>query len=96
MPDHAHLLVAVPATIALADLINKLKTNSSRWMSERGVAFAWQDGYGAFSVSPSQVPLVKEYIRNQAAHHKKRNFEEEFLALLKKSGIDYDPKYVLG
>ncbi len=53
MQDHAHLLVVLPATITLSDLINKMKSNSSRWMSERGVSFAWQKGYGAFSVSPS-------------------------------------------
>lgn len=65
-------------------------------MSENGPGFSWQQGFGAFSVSPSQVPAVKLYIRGQAQHHKKRTFEEEFLLLLKKSGVDYDPQYVFG
>jgi hypothetical protein len=65
-------------------------------MSDHGRQFAWQEGFGAFSVSPSQTPVVKQYIRNQKTHHNKRNFEEEFLLLLKKSGITHDPKYVLG
>ena len=65
-------------------------------MSEHTPGFCWQEGFGAFSVSPSQVDGVKRYIRNQAEHHKKRNFEEEFVLLLKKSGVEYDPKYVFG
>ena len=92
MPNHSHLLFLLPATISLAAAINAFKTNSSRFMHERGLAFQWQDGYGAFSVSPSQL----SYIRNQHEHHKKVTFEQEFLALLKKAGVPYDPKYVLG
>ena len=65
-------------------------------MSENGPQFSWQEGFAAFSVSPSQVSAVKQYIRNQAEHHRKRNFEEEFLLLLKKSGVAYDPRYVFG
>ncbi len=65
-------------------------------MTEHGVDFKWQEGYGAFSVSPSQVEVVEKYIRHQAEHHKKRSFEEEFVFLLKSSGIDYDPRYVFG
>jgi hypothetical protein len=65
-------------------------------MTENGPRFCWQEGFGAFSVTFSQAAVVKEYIRNQDAHHRKRNFEEEFLLLLKKSGVDYDPKYVFG
>jgi hypothetical protein len=80
----------------LAAAINAFKTNSSRFMHERGLAFQWQDGYGAFSVSPSQLDKVTAYIRNQREHHKKVTFEQEFLALLKKAGVPYDPKYVLG
>ena len=94
--DHVHLLIAIRPNQMLAQVIRDLKANSSRWMSETGDAFAWQEGYGAFSVSPSQVPLVKEYIRDQVEHHKKRDFQQEFLTLLKKSGINYDPKYVFG
>jgi len=94
--NHLHLLMALPARHPLSDAIRDLKANSSRWMSEGRRRFCWQEGFGAFSVSPSQAPSVKAYIRNQAEHHKKRNFEEEFLILLKKSGIAYDPRYVFG
>jgi putative transposase len=94
--NHVHLLIAIPAKKSLSDVIRDLKANSSRWMSENGPPFSWQQGFGAFSVSPSQLPAVKQYIRNQVEHHKQRNFEEEFLLLLKKSGVDYDPQYVFG
>lgn len=94
--NHIHILIAVPTKESLSDIIRDLKANSSRWMSEKHHEFSWQQGFGAFSVSPSQVQTVKRYIRNQAEHHTKRNFEEEFLLLLKKSGIDYDPQYVFG
>jgi len=94
--NHIHILMALPPKQPLSYVVRDLKANSSRWMSERGLSFSWQEGFGAFSVSPSQSPVVKKYIRNQAAHHQKRNFEEEFLLLLKKSGIDYDPRYVFG
>jgi REP element-mobilizing transposase RayT len=96
MPNHSHLLFLLPAAIALADAINKFKTNSSRLMGQQGIEFSWQKGYGAFSVSASQVETVKAYIRNQREHHKKRNFEQEFVALLKKAGVAYDPKFVFG
>lgn len=94
--NHIHILIAIPAKLPLSNAIRDLKANSSRWMSENGPAFSWQQGFGAFSVSPSQVPAVKQYIRGQAEHHRKRTFEEEFLLLLKKSGVDYDPQYVFG
>jgi len=85
--NHVHALIALPAKQSLSFAIRDLKANSSRWMSENGARFSWQQGFGAFSVSPSQVPSVRKYIRNQPEHHKKRNFEEEFLLLLKKSGL---------
>lgn len=91
--DHVHLLFILPATQPLATVVQKLKGGSSRWM---GPNFAWQEGYGAFSVSPSQVPVVKEYIRKQEQHHRKRHFEEEFTALLRSCGIEYDARYVFG
>jgi putative transposase len=68
----------------------------SRWMKQNQKTFAWQEGFGAFSVSPSQVTAVKAYLRNQAEHHRRRSFEEEYVAMLWKSGIDYDPKWVFG
>jgi len=61
-----------------------------------GASFAWQEGYGAFSVSPSNVPQVAAYIAKQAEHHRKMTFEDEFIALLKRHGIEYDPRYVWG
>lgn len=94
MRDHLHLLFEQPATMTIADAVKTFKANSSRWLGKQNSAFAWQGGYGAFSVSPSQIKTVKEYIANQHEHHKKRNFEQEFLLLLKKAGIDYDPRYV--
>jgi len=94
--NHIHILIALPPKCPLSYAIRDLKANSSRWMTLHGARFSWQEGFGAFSVSPSQVAVVKEYIRNQQAHHRKRNFEDEFRLLLKKSGIEYDPKYVFG
>ena len=94
--NHVHILMALPATKTLSDAVRDLKANSSRWMRESDNKFAWQEGFGAFSVSPSQIPAVKTYIRNQAEHHQKRSFEEEFLALLTKSGVPYDRRYVFG
>jgi putative transposase len=94
--NHAHLLIALPASIPLAKAIQILKANSSRWLNEHGFDFAWQEGYGAFSVSASNVAAVKHYIEHQAEHHAKHSFESEFVSLLQKSGVAYDPKFVLG
>jgi len=91
--NHVHLLVILPATHSLAHALQKLKGSSSRWM---GAGFAWQEGYGAFSVSPSQVPAVKRYIADQEQHHRKRSFEEEFTAVLRSCGIKFDTRYVFG
>ena len=92
MPDHVHLLIQVPATLALAKAVATIKANSSRWARERGHKFTWQPGYAAFSVSTSIVPTVVRYIQNQAVHHKKMSFNDEFLALLKKHGLQVDPR----
>jgi putative transposase len=94
--DHVHLLFRLPSTMALATAAKLLKTNSSKWMNEKGMKFQWQEGYGAFSVSSSIVSTVIKYIDNQEAHHRKISFEDEFIALLKKHGVKFDPKYVLG
>ena len=94
MPDHVHVLAALPAELAIAKFVNVLKSNSSKWMHERGVEFGWQKGYAAFSVSTSNLSSVTEYIENQAEHHKKRDFKQEFLALLKKHRVPFDPRYV--
>lgn len=69
-----------------------MKANSSRWLGDRGVIFQWQEGYGAFSVSPSVLETVKAYIRNQPKHHEKREFEAELVAFLQKSGLREEPE----
>jgi putative transposase len=91
--NHVHLLILLPATYPLAQAVRKIKGGSSRWM---GTEFAWQEGYGAFSVSPSQVSVVRQYIRSQEEHHGKRSFEEEFVSLLRHCGLEFDKRYVFG
>lgn len=94
--NHVHVLLHLPATLALAKAILLLKANSSKWMSERVKPFSWQEGYGAFSVSSSNLDRVMRYIQNQEAHHRKTSFEDELRVLLKKHGVDYDAKHVFG
>jgi putative transposase len=99
--NHVHALFHLPTTMTVAKAVNLLKANSSRWMSERwmskhGKKFAWQDGYGAFSVSESNTRAVINYIRDQEKHHRKRSFEDEYLAFLKRHKFEFDPKYVFG
>jgi putative transposase len=94
--NHIHLLIQIPATLSLSKAVLVIKSNSSRWANEQGQQFAWQQGYGGFSVSASLVPTVVRYIQNQESHHKKMTFEAEFLELLKKHGVEYDPKFALG
>ena len=94
--NHVHLLISLPATIRLCDTIKELKANSSRWLGEHGIGFEWQKGYGAFSVSASNLGVVQNYIRNQVEHHKKRSFDDEFLTLLKKSGVAFVESEALG
>jgi len=93
-PNHIRLLIATPPTLPLAVAVQKLKANSSRWMGEQGLTFEWQKGYAAFSVSPSLIETVTKYIRNQEHHHRERTFEQEFLILLRKSGVSYDADHV--
>jgi REP-associated tyrosine transposase len=80
----------------IAAAIRDIKSNSSLWMSREIGHFGWQQGYGGFGVSRSNIAAVIRYIQNQEKHHRKMTFEEEFIALLKKHGIDYDPRYVFG
>jgi len=96
MEDHVHLLILLPPVLPLAQAINFLKANSSKWMSDHGTKFAWQEGYGAFAVSKSNTGAVALYIDEQERHHRKRSFEDEFIGLLNKHKIAYDPKYVFG
>jgi putative transposase len=94
-PDHLHLLLQVPPVLPVAKAIQTIKANSSKWANEQGLNFSWQEGYAAFSVSASLIPAVTRYIRQQEQHHRKRNFQDELIALLKKHGVDYDPKFVV-
>jgi len=94
--DHIHLLIQLPQSLPLAKAVLTIKSNSSRWAHAQNHKFAWQEGYAAFSVSASLVPAVVRYIQNQEAHHKKMPFDAEFLALLKKHGVSFDPKFALG
>jgi REP element-mobilizing transposase RayT len=94
--DHVHILLTIPATKDIAKAVQELKANSSRWMREHIRSFQWQEGYAAFSVSKSNVSAVAEYIGNQAEHHRKISFEDEFIALLDRNGVEYNPKYVFG
>jgi REP element-mobilizing transposase RayT len=94
--DHVHLLVGLRAMHSLAPFVQDIKQTSSRWIHETiGVNnFAWQPGYGAFTVSVSNCGTVKEYIANQADHHRTKTFREEYVAFLQKHQIDYDEKYL--
>jgi putative transposase len=94
--NHSHVLFHLPPTQTLSKAVQALKTNSSKWMNDQGMRFAWQEGYSAFSVSVSNTSAVVNYIRNQENHHRKISFEDEYVALLKKHGIEFDPKYVFG
>ena len=94
--NHAHLLISLPASIPLAKAIQVLKANSSRWLGEHGFDFAWQQGYGAFSVSSSNVEAVKNYIKHQPEHHAKYSFEDEFVSLLRRCSVVYDPHFIFG
>lgn len=97
--DHVHLLVRLHPDVAVASLVRKLKANSSRWLNNgrsQADRFAWQTGYGAFSTSESQVPVVKRYIANQPEHHKKWSFREEYLELLKRHRVEFDDRFLLG
>jgi len=90
--DHAHLLFSLPPDVSVSDSMRFVKANSSRWMKQRfGQPFAWQKGFGAFSVSRSNVDAVARYIRNQEVHHRKFDFKTEFVSLLNKNDAEYDP-----
>jgi putative transposase len=94
--NHVHILMVLPADAKLSDVVRTLKANSSRWVRETFPTFGWQEGYGAFSVSPSHVNRVKQYIANQAEHHFKRSFEDEFLSMLQAANMDFDRDQVFG
>jgi putative transposase len=95
--DHVHVLCLLSKKIALIKLLEEMKSHSSKWMKtkdERLKNFYWQDGYGAFSINPAQVDVVKAYIENQHQHHAKKTFQDEYRAFLKKYKVEYDERYV--
>jgi putative transposase len=97
MADHVHLVMTLPRTLSQAEMLEGLKATSSKWI--KGLArdyrhFHWQRGYGAFSVSPSQLDAVLEYVDTQEEHHRDRTFQEEYREFLRKHGVDYDERYM--
>jgi REP element-mobilizing transposase RayT len=97
LSDHIHILAKIKPAMPVSDMLAKVKANSSKWVNEHKMKmrkFGWQEGYAAFTVSESQVPNVREYIRNQVEHHRKQSYQEEFVALLERHGIEYDTQYL--
>jgi REP element-mobilizing transposase RayT len=97
MSDHVHLLVKLKPTTAISDFLRVLKANSSKWVNEnkkRLRKLGWQEGYAAFTVSESQAPRVRCYIRNQKEHHRKQDYKSELLSLLKKHRVEYEERYL--
>lgn len=93
--DHVHVLFTLARTMTVSDVVEEVKTSSSKWMKAQGAAgFAWQAGYGAFSVSESQIPAVARYIQQQEEHHRRLSFQEEFRRFLEKYRVAYDERYV--
>jgi REP element-mobilizing transposase RayT len=94
--DHVHLLLGLRATHCLADVVREVKKASSRWVHEkiRRPAFAWQEGYGGFTVSRSNIAAVRKYIAEQAEHHRRHTFHDEYLGLLKKHEIEFDESFL--
>jgi REP element-mobilizing transposase RayT len=96
MPDHVHLLASLGRTVSAADAVRLIKSNSSGWIhSELSLPdFHWQDGYGAFAVSYSNIDQVKSYLANQEQHHRRISFQEEFLEFLTRHNLQWDERYI--
>ena len=95
--DHAHLLVRIPAKIAVSDFVGRLKASTSKHVNDSNssiLKFGWQDGFGAFTVSVSKKDRVYRYIEGQMEHHANEDFQQEYIRLLDKHEVEYDPKYV--
>ncbi|HYK03318.1 MAG TPA: IS200/IS605 family transposase [Thermoanaerobaculia bacterium] len=95
--DHVHLLASLSGKLAIAEVVRRIKGSSSKWIHEtfpERAQFAWQRGYGAFTVSQSQVPRVAAYIERQKVHHARMSFRDEFVRLLKGHGISPDERYL--
>lgn len=96
--DHIHLYLEPPSTLALSELVNTIKTTTSKWIHDtfsHRREFRWQHGYGAFSVTPFQDEYIRDYIRNQEAHHRDQRFTKEYASLLERHGVTYDPAHVV-
>lgn len=91
--DHIHLLVSIGRSVTIGELVGDIKRDSSKWMKGRSQSFYWQNGYGAFSVSESNVEAVIRYIRNQKKHHRRQDFRAEYRALMRKHRLEIDEKY---
>lgn len=97
MPDHIHILISLRPNCMISELVNSVKTNSSKWINSRGFVkgkFNWQEGYGAFSYGQSQLDHVIQYINNQEQHHQKRSFKEEYIELLQRFNVKFEEKYL--
>lgn len=95
--DHVHLAIGLSRTLTVADLVKELKTSSSQWLKTQAPTlstFAWQEGYGAFSVSPSHLEALRGYIEKQEEHHRQRSFQDEYRKLLEAYGIAFNEQYV--
>jgi len=95
--DHVHLAIRLPRTLSVADLVEQLKSSSSKWLKTQSPAlskFAWQRGYGSFSVGPADLDVLTRYIDAQETHHRKQSFQDEFRAFLKKYRVEFDERYV--
>lgn len=95
--DHTHIFVGLHPTISVSKMMEQVKSGSSNWLNDKKYIlgkFSWQDGYGAFTYSKSQIDTVVKYILNQPEHHRKQTFREEYLSLLEKFDVDYDPRYL--
>jgi putative transposase len=97
MPDHLHILIGLRPSMALADLVRDIKSDSSDWVNKKKFArgkFRWQEGYGAFSYGHSQLDMIIRYIQDQEKHHRRRSFKNEYLSLLRKFQIEFKEEYV--
>ena len=95
--DHVHLVVLLSQKIALMKLMETIKSHSSKWIKTKGnkyEKFFWQKGYGAFSINPTQIDIVCQYVKEQSMHHQSKSFKEEYIAFLKKYNVKYDERYV--
>lgn len=97
MPDHSHLLIGLKPSISISDLVRDIKAGSSKFINDKKLIkgkFSWQEGFGVFSYSRSQIDTVIKYIQNQEKHHNKKSFKEEYIELFERFAIEYDEKYL--